>query len=88
VAELPLPGVFALEIAANHPVAAGGELVFVTLYQDNRLLVLDISDPGRLRAVAAFELAAAGGYLAVTGDTVVVGNDRMGLYVLRLKPKD
>jgi hypothetical protein len=88
VAELPLPGVFALEIAANHPVAAGGELVFVTLHQDNRLLVLDISDPGRLRAVAAFELAAAGGYLAVSGDTVVVGNDRMGLYVLRLKPMD
>lgn len=61
------------------------DILLTTFRGSPWLLALDISDPAYLEVVGAFKLADDQAEIAMSGDTVVVGNQTMGLYVLRIK---
>jgi hypothetical protein len=77
LASLRLPGVY--------DIAMIGDLALITTQTDRRLLVFDLSDPANPLAVGAFVLPYHRGHLAVSGDTVLVSDPVMGLYLLRLE---
>jgi hypothetical protein len=77
LATLHLPGVY--------DIAMIGDLALITTQTDRRLLVFDLSDPANPLAVGAFELPYHRGHLAVSGDYVVVADQMMGIYLLRLE---
>ncbi len=77
VATVTLPGV--------HDLAFRGDLLLATAGE--RLLAFDVSDPANSRAVGAIELPSLGYFrgaeLAVSAETIVVGNGPMGIWVLQ-----
>jgi hypothetical protein len=74
---LHLPGVYDIDLI--------GDQVLITTQTDRRLLVFDLSDLANPLAVGAFDLPYHHGHLAVSGDTVLVSDPVMGLYLLRLE---
>ena len=77
LATLRLPGV--------HDLYLLDDLLLVTTETGRRLLAYDLSDPGQPQAVGSFDLPFHRGRLAVSGDYVVVADQLMGLYLLRLE---
>ena len=73
-----MPGVYDAVMAENN-------LALVTTQTDRRLLVFDFTDPVLPQAVGAFDLPFHRGRLAVSGDYMVVADQMMGLYLLRLE---
>jgi hypothetical protein len=77
LATLQLPGV--------HDLYLLDDLLLITTETSRRLLAYDLSDPANPQAVGAFALPYHRGRLAVSGDYVVVADQMMGLYLLRLE---
>ena len=77
LASLRLPGVYDIVMI--------GDLALITTQTGRRLLVFDLSDPAHPLAVGAFDLSYHRGHLAIAGDTVLVSDPVMGLYLLRLE---
>jgi hypothetical protein len=77
LATLQLPGV--------HDLYLLDDLLLLTTETGRLLLAYDLSDPANPQAVGAFSLPYHWGRLAVSGDYVVVADQMMGLYLLRLE---
>ncbi|HSM57344.1 MAG TPA: hypothetical protein VK879_14425 [Candidatus Sulfomarinibacteraceae bacterium] len=58
------------------------DLLFVIA--SSTLLAIDVSDPTAPRALGGFQLPNWGDHLAISGDTIVVGDGSMGVLVLRM----
>jgi hypothetical protein len=78
LADWRMPGVYDAVMGEDN-------LALVTTQSDRRLLVFDLSDPANPQAVGAFDLPYHRGHLAVSGDTILVSDPVMGLYLLRLE---
>jgi hypothetical protein len=80
LASLRLPGVY--------NIATIGDLALITTQTDRRLLAFDLSDPANPQAAGAFVLPYHRGRLAVSGDYVIVADQMMGIYLLRLERRN
>jgi hypothetical protein len=78
LADWRMPGVYDAVMGEDN-------LALVTTQSDRRLLVFDLSDPANPLAVGAFDLPYHRGRIAVSGEYVVVADQMMGIYLLRLE---
>jgi hypothetical protein len=71
------------QIPHIHEIFLLEDFALITMSQDSRLLAVELDDPANLQVAGIFDLPDDEGEIAVSGDFIVVGNEEMGLFVLR-----